>query len=84
MASPNNAIVEKKDLHVGGVGSRAPASRAGTAHLMDVRDASGVWSNGALNAVRNADGYVRDNPWAAVGVSAFIGLAAGYLLSQRT
>jgi hypothetical protein len=35
MASPNNAIVEKKDLHVGGVGSSVSAGRAGIAPRAD-------------------------------------------------
>jgi hypothetical protein len=84
MASPNNAIVEKKDLHVGGVGSSVSAGRAGIApRADDAIDAAATWSNSARNAVRNADGYVHDNPWAAIGVSTFIGLAAGYFLSRR-
>jgi ElaB/YqjD/DUF883 family membrane-anchored ribosome-binding protein len=31
-----------------------------------------------------AEGYVRDNPWQAVGVAAGIGLLLGLLLSKRT
>ncbi len=37
----------------------------------------------ARDAVRTADDYVHDNPWAAVGVFGLIGLAAGYFLSRR-
>jgi ElaB/YqjD/DUF883 family membrane-anchored ribosome-binding protein len=31
-----------------------------------------------------ADGYVRENPWRAVGVAAGIGLLLGLLLSKRS
>lgn len=31
-----------------------------------------------------ADGYVRENPWQAVGVAAGIGLLVGLLLSRRS
>lgn len=45
----------------------------------------------ALNAVsgkarqlgQNADGYVRDNPWIAIGAAAGVGLLVGYMLRTR-
>jgi len=35
------------------------------------------------DAAKDADRYVRDNPWQAVGVSACIGAIVGMLISRR-
>jgi ElaB/YqjD/DUF883 family membrane-anchored ribosome-binding protein len=43
-------------------------------------DASETWVRRARDFVANADDYVRDNPWAAVGVGAMLGLTLGYFL----
>ena len=37
----------------------------------------------ARAAVRAADGYVRDNPWQAVGIAALAGIAVGLLISRK-
>jgi ElaB/YqjD/DUF883 family membrane-anchored ribosome-binding protein len=37
----------------------------------------------ALQASRNTDTYVRDNPWQVVGIAALIGIAVGILASRR-
>jgi ElaB/YqjD/DUF883 family membrane-anchored ribosome-binding protein len=37
----------------------------------------------AKDAAKNADKYVRDNPWQAVGVAAAVGLVAGLLIRRR-
>lgn len=34
-------------------------------------------------AARSTDGFVRDNPWSAVGAAAVIGLAIGFLFKRR-
>jgi hypothetical protein len=86
MTSRNDAIVEKRDLHVGGVGSSAPV---GLATMVEpwaggAMDASERWLQKARDAAQSADGLVRDNRWAAIGVVAFLGLAAGYFLSRRS
>ncbi len=43
--------------------------------------------NAASGKVRqighNADGYVRDNPWLAIGAAAGVGIFIGYLLRGR-
>ena len=31
---------------------------------------------------QNADGYVRENPWVAIGVAAGVGAAIGFLLGR--
>lgn len=36
-----------------------------------------------LDAAKDADRYVRDNPWQAVGVSACIGAIVGMLISRH-
>ncbi len=37
----------------------------------------------ARAAARAADGYVRANPWQAVGIAALAGIALGLLISRR-
>lgn len=37
----------------------------------------------AREAVREADGQVRDNAWTAIGVAAGVGLVVGILLGRR-
>jgi ElaB/YqjD/DUF883 family membrane-anchored ribosome-binding protein len=39
--------------------------------------------NRAKEAARDADRYVHDNPWPAVGIAAGIGLLLGVLISRR-
>jgi ElaB/YqjD/DUF883 family membrane-anchored ribosome-binding protein len=85
MTSRNSAIAEKRDLHVGGLG---PSASAGLATIIEpltdpMANASERWLRLARDAARRADDSIRDNPWAAVGVVALVGLAAGYLLSRR-
>jgi ElaB/YqjD/DUF883 family membrane-anchored ribosome-binding protein len=77
-----NSVAQKRDLHVGGLGSSASGALAAvTDPLHDPVDS---WLDRARDAARETDDFVRDNPWAAVAVAVLAGLAAGYLLSQRT
>lgn len=77
-----SSVVQKRDLHVGGLGSDASGALAAvTDPMSDVRDS---WLKRARDAARDTDDYVRTNPWAALAVVALMGLAAGYLLSQRS
>jgi ElaB/YqjD/DUF883 family membrane-anchored ribosome-binding protein len=39
--------------------------------------------DGATLAVKTTDGYVRENPWQAVGISAAVGAVVGFLVSRR-
>ncbi len=80
MASHPSFGAQKRDLHVGGLGSSAPA---GAAIIDPMIEAAGSWVHRSQVAARTADGFVRTNPWTALAVTAVVGLAAGYLLSQR-
>jgi ElaB/YqjD/DUF883 family membrane-anchored ribosome-binding protein len=77
-----SSVFQKRDLHVGGLGSSASGALAAVTD--PVRDVTDSWLERARDAAQDADAYVRDNPWAALAVAALVGLAAGYLLSQRT
>jgi ElaB/YqjD/DUF883 family membrane-anchored ribosome-binding protein len=77
-----SSVFQKRDLHVGGLGSSASGALAAVAD--PVRDVTDPWLERAREAAQDADDYVRDNPWAALAIAALVGLAAGYLLSQRT
>jgi ElaB/YqjD/DUF883 family membrane-anchored ribosome-binding protein len=46
-------------------------------------EAEAVVSERAKQAARYTDDYVHDNPWAAVGVAAGVGLLLGILISRR-
>ena len=77
LTSPNGAAA-KKDLHIGAVG--AAGANALSAVIDPLVDASETWVRRARDFVGNADEYVRDNPWAAVGVGAMLGLTLGFFL----
>ena len=77
-----SSVFQKRDLHVGGLGSSASGALAAVTD--PVLDAADSWLERARDAVQDADDYVRDNPWAALAVAALVGFAAGYSLSQRT
>jgi ElaB/YqjD/DUF883 family membrane-anchored ribosome-binding protein len=81
MASHPGVGAQKRDLHVGGLGSNAPAAPA--AIIDPMIEAAGSWAHRSQVAARTADGFVRTNPWTALAVTALVGVAAGYLLSQR-
>jgi ElaB/YqjD/DUF883 family membrane-anchored ribosome-binding protein len=77
-----SSVFQKRDLHVGGLGSSASGALAAVTD--PVRDVTDSWLERARDAAQDADDYVRDNPWAALAVAALVGLVTGYLLSQRT
>ena len=89
LTSPNGAAA-KKDLHIGGVGAAsagvASAGAAGAnalSTLIDpLVDASETWVRRARDFVTHADDYVRNNPWAAVGVGAMLGLTLGFFIAR--
>ena len=77
--SPNGAAA-KKDLNAGGVG--AASANALSAVIDPLVDASETWVRRARDFVTTADDYVRNNPWAAIGVGAMLGITLGYFLSR--
>jgi hypothetical protein len=76
-----SSVVQKRDLHVGGLGSSPSGALASFA---DPQRSANSWLERARNVAQEADDYVRGNPWAALAVAALVGLAAGYLLAQRS
>jgi len=86
MAARNSAFTEKKDLHFGGLGANA---QAGLATMTDPRGHDAIWPSRrflrqAREALPSANGALRDNPWAALGLGAALGITVGYLLSRRS
>ena len=76
-----SSVVQKRDLHVGGLGSGASGALAAvTDPIVDVAD---TWADRLRAAAIDADDYVHDKPWTALAVVALVGLAAGYLLTRR-
>ncbi|HEV7614419.1 MAG TPA: hypothetical protein VGO37_21255 [Steroidobacteraceae bacterium] len=75
-----SSVEQKRDLHVGGLGSSASGALAAVTDPF--ADTAESWLGRARSAARDADSYVHDNPWAALAVVAVLGLAAGYLLSR--
>lgn len=80
-AHPNFGSL-KRDLHVGGLGARTSGAPAGVVDPMI--EVAGTWLHRSKTSARDADAYVRANPWTALAVVAVVGLAAGYLLAQRS
>jgi len=77
-----SSVIQKRDLHVGGLGSSTSGALAAVADpIVDTADS---WIDRLRAAAIDADDYVHDNPWAALAVVALVGVAAGYLLSRRS
>ncbi len=72
---------QKRDLHVGGLGANPSGALAAVTDRLP--EGPEAWLRAARNAARDADSFVRANPWVSLAVIALAGLAAGYLLSQR-
>jgi ElaB/YqjD/DUF883 family membrane-anchored ribosome-binding protein len=77
-----SSVVQKRDLHVGGLGLNASGALAAVAD--PIADAAASWSDKLRAVAIEVDDYVHDNPWAALAAVALVGAAAGYLLSRRT
>jgi len=77
-----SSVVQKRDLHVGGLGSSATGALAAVTDPL--RDAADSWLERAREAAQEADDFLRRNPLASLAVAALAGLAVGYLLSRRS
>jgi ElaB/YqjD/DUF883 family membrane-anchored ribosome-binding protein len=77
-----SSVAQKRDLHVGGLGSSASGALAAVTD--PIADGADPWVDRLRAAAIDVDDYVHDKPWAALAVVALVGVAAGYLLSRRT
>ena len=82
LTSHPSSVLQKRDLHVGGLGSSASGALAAVTD--GVADAADSWLDRAADTARDANDYVRDNPWTALAMAALAGVAAGCLLSRRS
>jgi ElaB/YqjD/DUF883 family membrane-anchored ribosome-binding protein len=76
-----NTINQKRDLHVGGLGMGSSGTLAAVTDR--VVDAEDTWLERARDAAREADDFVKGNPWAVLAVMAAVSFAAGFYLSRR-
>jgi ElaB/YqjD/DUF883 family membrane-anchored ribosome-binding protein len=76
-----SSVVQKRDLHVGGVGAAASGALAAVSD--PVANLADTWLDTARDMAQAADDFVHENPWAALGVVALMGIAAGFVLSRR-
>lgn len=67
-----STVRQKKDLHVGGLGSNPPAN----VHVIDQED---NW----LDLAHYAETLVRTNPWTVVALVGMAGFAVGVALARR-
>jgi ElaB/YqjD/DUF883 family membrane-anchored ribosome-binding protein len=76
-----STVVQKRDLHVGGLGSAPRAHTASSLNQIseDLVDRADSW----LDRARDAEHFIRDNPWTAVALVGLVGLAAGFAISRR-
>jgi ElaB/YqjD/DUF883 family membrane-anchored ribosome-binding protein len=73
-----STVQQKRDLHVGGLGStRSTSSLAPVSEALI--DEAGSW----LDRAREAETFIRRNPWTAVALVGLVGMAAGFALSRR-
>lgn len=69
---------------VGQAGETAAAARARMQESLESAKLKlGPLAEEAAEQVRAADGYVRANPWQAVGIAALAGIALGLLIGRR-
>ncbi len=83
MTAPPSTAEQKRDLHVGGIGSRTGGALAAITHRVDPAEASNDLAWRARATLDEATNAVRENPWSAIALVAVVGLAAGYLLGRR-
>ena len=75
-------ISDLKDADVQNV--RARVQHAVDATKQSVADGTSNLRRRAKQAASTADDYVRDSPWAAVGIAALVGSVVGILATRRS
>jgi ElaB/YqjD/DUF883 family membrane-anchored ribosome-binding protein len=76
-----STVFQKKDLHVGGLGSTLRRNTPPPLKHMseDLVERADSW----LERARDAELFIRANPWTAVALVGLVGLAAGFAMSRR-
>ena len=63
--------------------ARARAEESIRAAKTGIADAGHLAAEHSREAAKAADDYVRENPWAAVGIAAGVGVLIGLLISRK-
>jgi ElaB/YqjD/DUF883 family membrane-anchored ribosome-binding protein len=76
-----STVFQKRDLHVGGLGSTLRKNTPSSLNQMsdDLVERADSW----LDRARDAEHFIRTNPWTAVALVGLVGLAAGIAISRR-
>ena len=75
-------IADLKDADV--VRVRSKVQRAVDATKQSLADGADSLRQQAQKAAGTADDYVRESPWAAVGIAALVGAVVGILATRRS
>ena len=71
-----SSVVQKRDLHVGGLGLSASGALAAVTD--PIGDGADSWVDRLRAAAIEVDDYVHDSPWIAIGIAATVAAALGY------
>lgn len=74
-----SSVVQKKDLHFGGLGSTVGTA----APPLQVLPMQQDWRHKATVAANNASQMLQANTWPALALAAAAGVLAGYFLARR-
>jgi ElaB/YqjD/DUF883 family membrane-anchored ribosome-binding protein len=74
-------IADLNDADVASVRNRVMSTVA--AAKESLADRAGAFKHQAQSVWSDADGYVRESPWVAVGLAALVGAVAGILVARR-
>ncbi len=81
IATSDDTYTPKRDLHIGGLGTKSAADPS--IRTDDFDEEAESLAHRAREAVNQADDFVRARPWQAIGVVALLSLAAGLLIARR-
>jgi len=90
MSQSNEQVyTPKRDLHIGGLGPNSGGTLADY-YLDTGEEGSDDWDGGndlierTRSALRDADRFVHESPWAALGVVGALGFLAGLFFARRS